>query len=73
MIAAADLETRVALLVEELDGDGVLTWRYGTLRRAGYGARRAARLARARCVDLHVAVDLLTRGCDERTALRILL
>ncbi len=33
----------------------------------------AAELAGARQVDLHVAVDLLIRGCDPATAIRILL
>jgi hypothetical protein len=51
----------------------VLTWRYDSLRRAGYAPDEAARLARTRHVDLHVAVDLLARGCDQATALRILL
>ena len=73
MAVAVDVETRTAAAMEELDADGVLTWRYGNLRRAGYRPQAAARLARTRCVDLHVAVDLLTRGCGERTALRILL
>jgi hypothetical protein len=68
-----DLDFHVAALVEEADGDGVLGWRYSTLRRAGYPPRDAARLARSRHVDLHAAVDLPARGCGHRTALRILL
>jgi hypothetical protein len=59
--------------VAEHDTDGVLMWRFERLRRAGYGAAAASRLARAKDVDLHVAIDLLGRGCDRLTALRILL
>lgn len=67
------VELRLAAAVEEIDPDGVLTWRFQSLCRAGYGARAAARLARARHVDLHAAVDLIGRGCDGAMALRILL
>ena len=73
MGALDTVEARVAAAVEELDPDGVLTWRYGSLRRAGYEPRDAARLARASRVDLHLATDLPERGCDHATALRILL
>jgi len=52
---------------------GVTAWRYDTLRRAGYAAAAAGRLARCRSVDLHRAVELLERGCDPALALRILL
>jgi hypothetical protein len=67
------VEASIQARVEETDGDGVLTWRFESLRRAGYSANDAARLARRRSVDLHEAVDLLRRGCDPRLALRILL
>ena len=59
--------------VEVLEGDDVLAWRYHALESAGYHPGDAARLACARHVDLHLATDLLQRGCDEATALRILL
>jgi hypothetical protein len=66
-------ELRAVASVEESDSDGVLAWRYATLRRAGYGPNDAARLARAGGVDLHRAVWLLEQGCEPPTALRILL
>ena len=50
----------------------VLSWRYGVLREAGYARDDAFILARAP-VDVHVAADLLARGCPSRTALEILL
>ena len=67
------LDGRLAAPVSEADRNGVFSWRYGRLRRAGYPPREAARLARTRHVDLQVAVGLRARGCDHRTALRILL
>ena len=66
-------ELRVAAAVEEADADGVLTWRYESLRRGGYDPDAAARLANARSVDLHQAVELRERGCEATLALRILL
>ena len=72
-MTAIELEERVAAVVAEADTDGVVRWRYEELRRAGYQPVDAARLARTRRVDLHVAVDLLRLGCAAPTALRILL
>lgn len=51
----------------------ILAWRIDVLDRAGYDEGDAAVLAAVRDVDLHVAVDLLERGCSPETALRILL
>ena len=68
-----ELDAHMAAVVAEADTDGVLRWRYRELRRAGYEPVDAVRLARARSVDLHVAVDLLQHGCTTGTALRILL
>lgn len=50
----------------------VITWRMDYLKRAGYDGLAAARLAESN-VDLRRAEDLLVNGCDEDTALRILL
>jgi hypothetical protein len=55
---------------EELN---ILAWRIWVLDRAGYGEDDAVLLASVRDVDLHLAVDLLERGCPPGTALRILL
>jgi hypothetical protein len=72
-MTVTELESRVSAVVSEADTDGVLRWRYEELRRAGYPPIDAARLARTRAVDLHIAVDLLRCGCETETALRILL
>ena len=52
--------------------DKVLSWRKETLERAGYDRDAAQRLAEAKHVDLHRAVDLL-KSCEQELALRILL
>ena len=57
---------------KEAEAALVLSWRYGVLREAGYDGDHAFILARAP-VDVHVAADLLARGCPPRTALEILL
>jgi hypothetical protein len=48
-------------------------WRAQELQRAGYRRDQAAELAGRHDVDLHLAVELLERGCDPDLALRILL
>jgi hypothetical protein len=51
----------------------ILAWRIAVLDRAGYDEGDAVLLAAVRAVDLHLAADLLQRGCPPETALRILL
>jgi ABC-type phosphate/phosphonate transport system substrate-binding protein len=53
--------------------DLVEAWRAEQLELAGYGAAAAAELAARHDVDLHVAVEMLTRGCARDLALKILL
>ncbi len=68
MSTAAETEIRdeTAELVE--------AWRAEQLEMAGYGAQAAAELAMRHDVDLHVAVNLVTRGgCPADLALKILL
>jgi hypothetical protein len=48
-------------------------WRIEQLRRAGYPARAARTLATRPDVDLHLAIDLLARGCSAPLAAQILL
>ena len=48
-------------------------WRAEALERAGYPAQAAADVAARQDIDLHMAVDLLGRGCPPELALRILL
>jgi hypothetical protein len=51
----------------------VEAWRAEQLETAGYGAQQAAELAICHDVDLHVAVELVRRGCPVDLAVRILL
>ncbi len=51
----------------------VRRWRREELQRAGYPATYAALLSNLEEIDLHVAVELVRRGCPLETALRILL
>lgn len=55
------------------EDESVRGWRFEQLSAAGYPSSAAAALAERRDVDLHFAVELLRRGCDPVTALRILL
>jgi hypothetical protein len=56
----------------ETENERVLRWRWEELRRAGFGFQEALLLAVSHDVDLHLATDLLARGCPSDTALRIL-
>lgn len=51
----------------------VLEWRFEELNRAGFPDHIALELALAKDIDLHRAVDLVSRGCPPTTAARILL
>lgn len=58
----------------ELDEDlRVVLWRTAMLSQAGYDEETAFDLALNKDVDLHLAAQLLERGCPQDTALRILL
>lgn len=48
-------------------------WRAQELERAGYRVKDAAVLAQRHDVDLHQAVELVTRGCPPELAAQILL
>jgi hypothetical protein len=71
------LEVRVSVTElherEETEAERVERWRAEELERAGYELSAAAVLAASPAVDLHLAVDLLTRGCPQDTAMQILL
>lgn len=60
-------------LENDVEGELVRSWRLEELERAGYSIDTAAQLAGLPHVDLHLATDLLRRGCPAETALRILL
>ena len=53
--------------------DAVVRWRMLVLLRSGYRWDDAVELATETSVDLHLAVDLVDRGCASETARRILL
>jgi hypothetical protein len=67
-MSAAELDVHT-----ESESERITRWRAAELKRAGYDAEQAAQLAARLDVDLHVAVDLLERGCPAGTAVRILL
>ena len=60
-------------LREDSELERIEEWRAQELRRAGYDRRTARELAVRHDVDLHVAVDLVRRGCPHELALGILL
>lgn len=59
--------------IPETEDERVARWRLEQLLRAGYDETAALILADLGDVDLHRAVDLVSRGCASDTALRILL
>jgi hypothetical protein len=67
-MAAAQFET-----VEGSEVDAVRRWRFDELVRAGYEDADAIELAFHLDVDLHVATNLVRRGCPSSTAVRIAL
>jgi hypothetical protein len=48
-------------------------WRAEALERAGYPPHAALELAARTDVDLHLAAELLAKGCSKELALQILL
>jgi hypothetical protein len=67
-MSAAELDIQV-----ETEAERIERWRAEELERAGYEPLQAAELAARNDVDLHLAVNLLERGCPVETAVRILL
>lgn len=57
----------------ETEGERIERWRIGELERAGYSPDAATQLGARPDVDLHLAIELIERGCPPGTALRILL
>ena len=62
-------ETPIRLTEQEL----VEQWRAEELERAGYPPQAAVELAARMDVDLHLAAELLAKGCSTDLALQILL
>jgi hypothetical protein len=67
-VAATDI-----YLADPTEKERIERWRAEELERAGYEPRAAGRLAVRHDVDLHLAIDLLQRGCSVDLALKILL
>jgi hypothetical protein len=67
-MSAAELDLHV-----ETESERIERWRAEELERAGYGHGDAVELASRPYVDLHLAIDLIERGCPSDTAVRILL
>ena len=59
--------------IHQTEDERVARWRLEQLTRAGYEETAALVLADLVDIDLHLAVDLVRRGCPSDTALRILL
>lgn len=59
--------------IREPEHERVARWRAEALERAGYSPEGAAELASRADIDLHLAVELVEKGCPPETALRILL
>jgi hypothetical protein len=59
--------------IVETEAQRVERWRAEELARAGYEPDAVRRLAVQLEVDLHVAVEMLERGCPPHLALDILL
>jgi hypothetical protein len=60
-------------VLEDTEQRQIELWRTAELRAAGYGQNAAKRLAARHDIDLHLAIQLLERGCPPELALRILL
>lgn len=68
-----DVTAAETQLVFETEIERIEQWRAEELERAGYPIREAGELSARHDVDLHLAVDLLRRGCPVEVAVKILL
>lgn len=59
--------------VGEGEARQIVHWRFDSLVRAGYPERDALLVATRPEADLHLAVDLVRRGCPPQVATRIVL
>ncbi len=60
-------------VLHEDEAERIIRWRFDVLSHAGYSWEEALQLATHVEADLHLAADLIYRGCPSRTALQILL
>jgi hypothetical protein len=68
MASAPDIE-----LVHDAESERVTAWRACELLKAGYEPLTAVELAEHPEVDLHLALELVQRGCSPELAAQILL
>jgi len=54
------------------ESEAILRWRFKQLVAAGYSEESASLLSARPNVDLHLATDLVAKGCPPETAIRIL-
>jgi hypothetical protein len=73
MTESLDMTAAETRLAYDTELDRIEDWRREELERAGYPVLDAARLAERHDVDLHLAIDLVSRGCPHSVALGILL
>ena len=73
MEVEADVSATELHELVETELERVERWRAEELERAGYELSAAAVLAASQGVDLHLAIELLARGCPQDTAMQILL
>jgi len=66
------IETELELAPADTEQDRIVRWRVGQLLDAGYDGESALVIGLDGSIDLHLAVDLLRRGCPRDTALQIL-
>lgn len=65
--------TTQAFLVDDTERERVIRWRVEQLAKVGYSWPAAMVIAANTQVDLHLAVELVERGCRPEVAVRILL
>lgn len=65
--------TEHVVLEDETERERVIRWRVEQLAKVGFSWPAAMVIAANTHVDLHSAVDLVQRGCNPDTAVRILL
>jgi hypothetical protein len=67
------MQMAAAEAVFETELTQVERWRADELERAGYDEAASVTLAARLDIDLHLAADLLRKGCPQHLALEILL
>jgi hypothetical protein len=71
-VISLDTAVDVELSVKDEQAIDVYCWRMEQLLRVGYSHMLADAIAADSTLDLHLACDLLNRGCPEQTAYLIL-